>query len=126
MDKISELKAQIEKAEKEIKNIYWKTQIKGIYDRGLKGIGGFWKFRNGYSDKHIAWYIYAEVVGCIKDDNSVYAILNTFEERPDGEIIIKVKDRDLNATNWMHCWDSIRKEDFLENKKRILKRAKIK
>ena len=127
MDKqIEKLNKQKDKIEKEIKKIQWETHSKKIFERGKESIGNCYRFRNSWSDSHESWYIWAEVIDCVFENDSVYAVVNTYERQYGGEIIIKLGHKDLQATSWFHCWDNVRKEDFISAKSEIAKEAMIK
>lgn len=120
--KLKQKREMLEKLTREIKTEERKIEVDRLAKELKKNrIGNCYKFRNSWNSKTGYWFMYKEVVDVKLVDNSVYMIVNSYEKRTDGVVIIKLNDFDLQNDSWDRGWDSIKKEEFLENKNLIIK-----
>lgn len=124
--KVDILREQRDTIEKQIKKIERQELQRGLFKDAKETIGNCYRFSNGYSGSSKHWYIYAVVKDVRLEGSSVYMILDKYEKTDDNEIIIKLNSKELETYRPMHCWTSITKEMFEENRKEILKISKLK
>lgn len=120
--KINKLELKRDEIDKEIKLIKRNFSLKTTYKDVKSYVGNFYKFRNSYSNSYNDfWYIYGFCKDRIIDGETVYLIFDEYEYiTVNKETIIKINHKHIMNDSWNRGWDYIKKEEFEENKKRII------